>query len=204
MDRDEALKQLDVINQAIGASHKFLMSGPLAIAYGLAILLFPVIEISTKRMTFGTNLPVALVGILHVVVYLSIFQALKLIVENIWKDDVTNPSHPLLIQALSFHKPVVVSICGAIFILIYAGQIDLAGPIVFMMMGILFNIYGRITSPFVLWVSRSYIALGILFGVLVSKDKPYLWVWFNSYLGLSFIVMGLHLRQEKEKSWTNS
>jgi hypothetical protein len=199
--QSEALKQIQIINDAIDASHKFFISGPLLVAYGLSVLCIPAIELPTHLLHFGGGLSTAMVGLLHVAIYSALFLSVRFVVDKIWSDETTSAAHPILIQALTFHNPVFVSVCGAIFVLAYADQLKLAGAIVFMMIGILFHIYGRLSNRLMLWFSWSYIYLGILFGVLTSDDRPYLWLWFDAYLGLSFILLGFKLRREKGEAW---
>ena len=202
MNREEALRQIEEINNVIESSHRFFLSGTLAIAYGVAILLIPIIELTTQELTFGMHfgaLHLAVKSLIHVIVYFSIFQGLRLFVEKKYANDVPKPSHPLLVHALAFHRPIVLACCGTIIVL---GSLDLEPLIpayILVFFGVLFNFYGRLSNRFVLFLSYTYIVAGLVLAYCMKFQNPNLWMWFSSYLGISFIALGIHALAEKKK-----
>jgi hypothetical protein len=206
MNKEEALKQIQEISHVIESSNQFFMSGFLAIAYGLGILLVPIIEKSSKDLTLGFNFGehhLLIASVIHAVFYVILFYLIRVAVEKTWRQDKTEPSHPLLARALAFHRPVVVAACGIILIFGSIGLEKYVAPLVLILFGIIFNIYGRLSSSdtglFIRKLSWSYIILGSLFGFLVRFGNPDLWIYFDAYLGISFVVMGILLRKEKAK-----
>jgi hypothetical protein len=198
---DEALKQIEAINEAIESSHQFLMSGTVGVGFGLILIFVPFLENALQKCLPHLAWPNYLVSAFHVLIYLAIFMLARIVIERIWPGDVVKPAHPLLVQALSFHKPVVAATCGALFFLTSIGHQELFGPVVFMFIGIIFNIYGRFSSKFIVWISWSYILLGTIFGCLAPTGGPSLWIYFDLYLGLSFVTIGAHLLKEKKSRW---
>jgi hypothetical protein len=104
----------------------------------------------------------------------------------------------LLVEAFVIHRPILISILGVIFVLIYLGQRNLMYPMVYILLGILFNLYGRFATKTVFYVSWSYIILGLAYVALTSLNFQYLWVIFTTYMGLTYILMGIDLKNRSE------
>lgn len=202
ISQQEALKQIQEISSIIESSNRFLMSGSLAIAYGMGISLIPVIEYYTNELTFGKDFGsnhLLIATVIHIIFYLSLFFTLRLIIEKIFKSDKIEPSHPLLAHALAFHRPVVATAAGMTLILGSMGLQRLVPALLLFLVGTLFNIYGRLSSKLVRAFSWSYILAGLVLGFFNQNEFSKIWYAFCVYLGLSFIVMGIHFRKEKLK-----
>jgi len=70
-------------------------------------------------------------------------------------------------------------------------------PFVLILVGILFNLYGRFSLKIISWISWSYIFLGLLYGFLTQYEATRnMWMFVTTYWGLSYIVMGYYLHKE--------
>jgi len=201
MNREEALKQIEEINMALAASNQLLLSGMLSIFIGLTVLMLPFIEIPTQQLTFGHDFGswrVYVLPAIHVVVYLSLFSLVRWTVEKKWIEARIKAPHPALAQALAVHRPVIAAICGTIIMLGYLGIDQLVYPFFLIFFGILMNFYGRFSNPRLFWAGWSYIILGLIFGAMTRMNRPYLWIAFNTYLGVSLIIVGISIRKERK------
>lgn len=203
MNRDEALKQIEEINFALEAGNRLLLSGMMSIFLGITILILPLIEIPSQQLTFGHDLgglrPYIL-PVIHVVVYLTLFSAVKVFVEKTWVDAGIRSPHPALAQALAIHRPVVAAICGSMLMLGYLGLEQLVYPFFMIMFGTLMNFYGRFANRKLFWAGWSYIVVGVIFGALTKTASSNVWVIFNSYLGLSLIYVGFSIKRERNRN----
>jgi hypothetical protein len=175
-------------------------SGILTLFLGGLILLLPAIEIPSQQLTFGMDLGTSspyLLPIIHVVFYLALFSALRFLVEKKWPDEKGQAPHPALAETLAFHRPVIFAICGSFLMLGFLGLEQLIYPFFLILFGILVNFYGRFSRTAMGWAGWSYIVLGLLFGVVTKNGPPNLWVYFNTYLGLSLIFTGISIRKER-------
>jgi len=190
----EALAQLEEITRIIESTNQLFFPGKRLIIYGIAILLIPLIELPTKYLTFGNTvfsffyLGVALA---HVLFYFAYFSIIKLIATRTFEKVNRGNAHPLLQRALAIHKTIVTIIALVVIVLTPLGYAALVAPLVYVLLGILFDVYGRFAGRVVRLFAWSYIILGFIFAILIqSHDIVRLWIVFNTYLGTSFIVMG--------------
>ena len=201
MDQSDALKQIEEIRTILEASNQLLISGSRMVVYGIVLALVPVIELPTKLLTFGADfgsLRPLVIGLTHVVFYILLFQIVKWLLSRFWEESGKSATHPVMKQALRIDRPILACIAATVFVFFLIGQPNLIFPLIMIFFGLLFNFYGRFSSTLVLRVSWSYIILGFLNAYLTSTSLHHVWIWFDVYLALSFIAMGIFLRTAKE------
>lgn len=199
VERKEALEQIESITRILEASNRMAFSPALMVAFGILTGLIPVIELSTQWLTFGFDFGPAksyLIPLIHTGFYWTLYHFVGNWVKRVFNGGDQKKLHPLIRQAFSISQPIVVAILGTIFVLIPTGNGALVFPIVYLFLGILFNMYGRFSVPAIRYISWSYIVLGLVYAYLVQYQIPNLWMVFTSYLGLSYIAMGLLSRKK--------
>jgi len=200
MDQSDALKQIEEIRAILEASNEFLLSGSRVVCYGIILALVPLIEIPSNLLTFGQDfgrLHSLVMAIIHVVFYGVLFQVVRWLLNRFWDASEKSASHPVMKQALRVDRPILACIVATVFVFFQIGRQDLIFPLVLIFFGLLFNLYGRFSSPLVLKVSWSYIILGFLNAYLTRWSFYHVWIWFDVYLALSFIAMGMFLRRPR-------
>lgn len=199
MDSNEALQKINEIHKVIESSNKAIFSGERMIVNGVLITLIPAIEIATQYLTFGydfgahSGLKISLV---HTAFYWILFALVGKL--SPFKKRSRDQQNPLIEKAFGLGKPFFVSIIGMILALSIIGQFQLIHPVTFVLLGLLFNLYGRFTIPAVTNIAWSYIILGIAYTILSQEQIPFLWIYMTTYNGLSYVMMGLLLRKEQK------
>ncbi|MEQ1876445.1 MAG: hypothetical protein ABL958_07350 [Bdellovibrionia bacterium] len=202
VNKDEALKQIAEIAGVLKASNTLMFPGRGIMALGLGVLLVPLIALPTKWLTFGMDYgpnKMIIIAILHVVFYFFYFNGIRWAVRHIWKENPMEKAHPVVANSLAIEKPIIVSIAGVILIFAPIGQAHLAYPMVYILLGILFNLYGRLSKPLVLWISWSYILFGLVFAALSVYQNDDMWLPFNTYLGATLFIMGYNAWKDAKK-----
>ena len=201
MEKNDAIKQIESIKDVIDSSNKMFFSGKKLIVLGVLLLLIPIIEYSTQWMTFGfqdMSTPVVN-AIVHVVVYYLIFYVIVKIICKLKKNKHFGTPNSVISKAFAVHTPIIYTMLAAVVILIAIGHGALAFPVVFLFLGILFNLFGRFTNNTIMNVSWSYIVLGLIYMVLTVFSISYLWVFFIVYLAVTYIIMGVSVSRQKGK-----
>jgi hypothetical protein len=198
MDTQEALLKINEIYQVMESNNKVIFSGEKLIAIGIYLLLIPFLEIFTNYLTFGLvgDKPVA-VGLIHFLFYLF---SIQLISKFEFKEKSNHSvAHPLIQKAFQIGKPFYYSIIGIIVALLVIGQAQLAHPVVFILQGLLFNLYGRFSIPAVSWIAWSFIVVGIGYALLTPYQISNLWIYMLIYNGLAYVAMGFLLRRARRE-----
>jgi hypothetical protein len=198
MNSNEALQRINEIHKVIESSNKAIFSGERMIVTGVLVTLIPLIEIATQYLTFGHEFGEKdglYIALIHTIFYWALFKAVGKL--SPYKKAAPYEQHPLIEKAFSLGRPFFVSIMGVVFVLSFTEQYQLIHPIVFILLGLLFNLYGRFTVKAVTMIAWSYIFLGFIYALLNKQHIPHLWIYMTIYNGLSYIAMGIFLRKEK-------
>lgn len=199
MDTNEALRKIDEINEVLQSSNRAVFSGRALMLYGIVVLFIPLIGIGTQWLTFGHDFGrfhVLYVTLSNSVFYWALMAGLRRVLVGEKRE---RADHPLIRQAFSATKPALGAIFAAIFSLAVIGQPQFIYPVVMLLLGVMFSIYGRFTIPAVSWFAWSFIAAGAVQIVLTKQEIPYLPFYFLAYNGLAYIVMGLLLLREERQ-----
>ena len=201
MDSNEALLKINEIHKVIESSNKAIFSGERMIVTGAIVTIIPVIEIATQYLTFGYRFGEnagLFISIIHTIFYWALFALVGKL--NPYKKTNPDEQHPLIKKAFSLGRPFFVSIIGMIIALSIVEEFQLIHPLVFILLGLLFNLYGRFTTNAMVYIAWSYIFLGFIYMILMKYQIPHLWIYMTVYNGLSYIAMGLFLRKEQKDS----
>jgi hypothetical protein len=199
MDTNEALLKINEIHKVIESSNRAIFSGERMIVTGALVTIIPVIEIATQFLTFGHEFGEnsgIIISIIHTAFYWLLFSMVGKF--SPYKKTNLNEQHPLVAKAFSLGRPFFVSIIGMIIALSVIGEFKLIHPVVFILLGLLFNLYGRFTINAMTYIAWSYIGLGFIYTLLTQYQIPNLWIYMTVYNGLSYIAMGVLLRKEQK------
>ena len=198
METNEAIKRIDEISKIIESSNKVLFSGERMMVIGFMVALIPALEWATQYMTFGhdfgTN-STFLITLIHTVFYWALFALVGKFLP--WTKMDRTDMHPLIRKTFALTMPILISIFGVVFIFASIGQAQLIHPVVFLLLGFLFSIYGKFSIPAVSYIAWSYIFVGLIYAYLTQYNLPNAWVYFTVYNGLSYVLMGYFLRKAR-------
>ena len=202
METNDALKKIEEINSVIQSSNKALFSGRHMILYGIICFLIPVIGMLTQWLTFGYDFgphKSAIIVPINILFYWGLSHLLgKFVPRTPAADKSEKNQHPLITKAFSVSTPIVVAIFGVSIIFSLIGHGKLVYPVVYILLGLMFSIFGRFTIPAVSYIAWSYIALGLVYAFLLQYDLPYLVLFFMAYNGLSYMIMGVCLNRAEK------
>jgi len=205
MEKNDAIKQIESIKEVIDSGNKIFFSGRQLVVVGVLLLFVPVLEYTTQGLTFGYQfMSTAVVDwTVHILVYGIIFYVLVHIILRIFnkvkKTKHFEEANTVISKALGIHTPLIYTMLATVVVLIAIGHGALAFPVVFLFLGILFNLFGRFTNNTIMNVSWSYIVLGLIYMVLTVFSISYLWVFFIVYLAVTYIIMGVSVSRQKGK-----
>ncbi|MCC2678418.1 MAG: rane protein [Pseudobdellovibrio sp.] len=195
MDQQEALNKINEIHSIMESSNRALFSGERMMVMGALISLIPLLEISTKGLTFGYEMNSVVVMIMHIVFYWGLFSLIGRFLPYKKKDSAD--LHPLIKKAFSLKFPFMVGIFGTMIAFAMVGKFELIHPVVFVLLGLMWCVFGRFSIPAVTYIAYSYIGLGLIYIYLSQMQIPYLWAYMVVYNGLSYFAMGLFLKKEQ-------
>ena len=199
MDSKEALDKINEIHNVIESSNKALFSGDRMITIGVLVCLIPLIEMGTHHLTFGHDFGEnggLIISLIHTAFYWILFSSIGKWRKNGKKEN-QDQQHPLIKKAFGLGRPFVVCIIGLVIVLSMVGQYQLIHSVTLILLGLLFNLYGRFTIPAVTYISWSYILIGLIYAALSNQHFHNLWIAVLLYNGISYIVMGYLLKKEQ-------
>jgi len=206
MNTKEALEKIEEINTIVQSGNRIWSSGEIWIALGLYIFTIPVIGFFTQWLTFGHDFGASQVVYISIVngfffwglAFLIVWFLIKRIRHKnlgVAKETV----HPLIRKAWSINRPVYVSMAGIIIVFSITNQAIYIYPVIYIVSGLWFYVWGKFASPAMVNMAWSYVFGGLLFFYLRSYDIPYLDLYFALYNGISYLAIGMILLK-KEKA----
>ena len=196
MNQEQAIEQIEQISQAMRASNRIFFSGSRLILNGILIALIPLIEYIFAHLVANQISNVFFNTIAHIVFYWLIFAGANYGLSQMVGESSKHSTHPLIRRALSVKNPILVTIFGSLFVMIPSGYGALVYPFVYLLIGIFYNLLGKFSSPILRYVGWSYTILGLVYAYMTQFHWPYLWMVFTTYMGLSYIVMGIFLNKK--------
>ncbi len=203
MEKEEALEKIEEINTIIRSSNKVIFHGNTMIASGLAVLLIPllaigVIPLMLKALDFGVWTK-QIVSIVFMFATAGMVMWVSKVAKTKFKyKDEHDTKHPLIQKAFSLYKPILVSLFGGVTALVLVKEYQFIWPLVFLNLGVLFQLYGRFSIFAVRAISWFYLALGIG-SILISSVKiPMIQFIYLVILGISYILMGILLNKQQK------
>lgn len=199
MEKQEALKKIEEINTVIQASNKALFSGRHMAIYGIIILLIPIIGYCTDWLTFGYefgNYKMAYISMANT----AFFWGLAILIGRYIPRSTSYKQvlHPLIEKSFSITRPIMVAILGVVVVFSLMNQGAFIYPVVLILLGLMFSVFGKFSIPAVSYFAWSYIFCGLLHLYLNQFHIPYLGFYFLFYNGLSYLLMGFLLSREEK------
>lgn len=200
----EALEQLKLIQKVITASNTLTFSGKRLIVVGILLILTPFIQIGIGK-TFW-KIPYFIHGneslgmVINVLIYFVIFKAFTYTYKSeeceMRKKNTMNPT---LKKLFDVHNVIIWTMIALIFALAFFASSLYIVPTVLIFLGLLFNVFGRLTIKSILWISYSYIVLGIFYICLGNHFAEYSWMIAVIYMGISYVVMGIQMNKKSRE-----
>lgn len=202
METQEALKKIDEINAVIQSSNKALFSGKHMTLYGVILLLIPIIGSATHWLTFGHDFgeyQTAYTSLANTFFFCGLALLIgKALPRSTYYRQRKENLHPLIQKAFSLTKPIVFSIIGVVIVLSTTNHPEFIYPVVLILLGVMFSIFGRFSIPVVSYIAWTYIFCGLLHFYLNQFRISNLGFYFLAYNGLSYIFMGFLLSREEK------
>ena len=183
MDKTEALRTIENIQQIIKSSNRAFVSPKQMFAIGVGLILVPIIEylllmtpldgLIYDSLGFAGNI------FSRVFVYgLGFYFLAKKF------NDQKGTTHPLISKAFSIESAFAFS-CIAIGLgLGLAGHPNLVYPFIFVLLGMFYNLLGKFINKSFIWVSWTFLVIGPLYMFLTKFNDHALWMIFMIIHGL--------------------
>jgi hypothetical protein len=202
MNKDEAMSQIQHINKIFRSGDFLSMSGKTLILNGILILLIPALEWLLALLpwvnghaTQGWQNNMGL-GI-HVLVYWLLFAGM-----NTWfkrrSIKLGAPLHPFVKRAIKPVHFIVGIIVAQVIVLTSIGQSQLAFPVAYLLIAVLFQLLGQFTLRAMRISSWILVILGIGYMFLTQYHYANLWILFTTCMGLIYIVLGIIFQRHNQ------
>jgi len=173
IDQQEALNKINEIHSIMESSNRALFSGERMMVMGALIALIPVLEIFSKGLTFGYEVNDVAIMVVHIVFYWGLFSMIGKVLP--YKKKSAQDLHPLIKKAFSLKVPFMVGIFGTMIAFAMVGKFELIHPVVFVLLGLMWCVFGRFSIPAVTYIAYSYIGLGLVYIYLRKKTYRLFW-----------------------------
>ena len=189
----QALAQIELMQQLISGSNKLLFSGRKIIVGGILLCLIVPCELIFTPLLAGVN------SWLQVLIRVAFYWGLSWIGIKIFakKSGIKPQLTPTLQSVLTLHSVILRTLILTDSALAVGGFAELILPFNFILIGLLFNLFGRFTLKAIIYVAWSYIVIGLLSLALHKYLPDWSWMVELYYLGISYICMGIFLKQHK-------
>lgn len=198
-NKETALHQIDDIYKILQNNLKILISGPLMIAVGFAIVGIPLAEFVFEKVLdpFLNAIPYAssLKFLLRTIIYFATFNKIGSFF------NLRRPKrNPLLGKVFKgIGKPFPYIVLSTAVVLAQTGYGELIAPIVLILIGIQFLFFGQFSDKIVRVIAYNLMLAGLVGIWLSTFSIPNLWMYLVIYQGLSFVVMGMILNQSDKQ-----
>jgi len=201
METQEALKKIEEINAVIQSSNKAVFSGrPMILAGILALVAMPTVNL-TNGFTFGHDFGVYQDGysaFVSIIFFYTLAYILSKFIPGTSFSSRKKSLHPTIRKAFGISQHIGITILGVVGVLSLTNQTELIYPLVLILIGLMFTIYGSFSNKQITIIAWSYIFCGLLHLYLNQYHIPQLGMYFLIYNGLSYIYMGVILLKEEK------
>lgn len=196
----EAIRRVDEIYALIKGNLKGALSGPLMLVNGAMIACIPIIEVLLNR-----TIDPILAGIApHNAAYIlfafktAFYWGTFALAAHFVSSRTPEVPNTLVNRLFELSKlfPLIFVTTGGMLALI--GQSDLIAPILLIMIGTVFVIFGEFSSAIVSRIAWSDIIAGFAGIYLTTLGIAHLWAYLVIFLGLSFVLMGILLNAQQK------
>lgn len=189
----EALAQIELMHQLVSGNDKLFFSGRKIIVIGVILCLVVPCESVFTPLLAGINSP------LQILVRIAFYWALSWLGIRLFaKKNVSNVNlTPTLQSVLTLHNVILQILILLDIALEIGGFSDLILSFNFILLGLLFNLFGRFTFKVLIGVAWSYIVLGLASLALHQFLPDWSWIAELYYLGISYVAMGVFIEYRK-------
>ncbi len=189
----EALAQIELMHQLVSGNDKLFFSGRNIIVIGVILCLVVPCESVFTPLLAGINSP------LQILVRIAFYWALSWLGIRLFaKKEVSNVNlTPTLQSVLTLHNVILQILILLDIALAIGGFSDLILSFNLILLGLLFNLFGRFTFKVLIGVAWSYIVLGLASLALHQFLPDWSWIVELYYLGISYVAMGVFIEYRK-------
>ncbi len=189
----EALAQIELMHQLVSGNDKLFFSGRKIIVIGVILCLVVPCESVFTSLLAGINSP------LQILARIAFYWVLSWLGIRIFaKKNVSNVNlTPTLQSVLTLHNVILQILILLDIALAIGGFSDLILSFNFILLGLLFNLFGRFTFKVLIGVAWSYIVLGLASLALHQFLPDWAWIAELYYLGISYVAMGVFIEYRK-------
>lgn len=199
-NKNNAIERIDEIYNVIQKNFLVMLPGKLLITIGTAITMIPFIElflstyIDPQLINLGATQ--AMMFLARTVFYWTSFTL-------ICKSSHEKPTiHPAIKRAWGLNDFFPILPITTAAMLAFTGNTELIMPMVLILVGCLWMLIGRFTSPIITGLALSLFIAGIAGIYLSTLGIPHLWKYLLMYQGISCFIAGLilHIQQNSKPS----
>lgn len=196
MDKNQAVQQINDIYTLIEGNLRTIIPWQTMLFTGLGVMAIPLIEYLLNMfidpIIYGYPQHNAVIFLLRTVFYWALFFGIAQYTKKPKKNR-------LLEKVFSIGRlfPIIPVTTAAA--LAYAGYSDLISPMVLILVGCLFALYGQFSSCIMRVVAWANILGGIIGILLAPCFGAHLWSYLVCYQGLTMVIMGIILWYTQEQ-----
>ena len=194
MEKQEAILKIQEFQKIINNSNRIFISSKQMLAIGFGLLCIPILELTMDNFTFGKGLGQNITPFfpgIKAVLYGSIFWSFG----KLFPNPKPKTLNPIIKKTFGIQVPFVAAIIAAGIGLGFTNNRELVYPIVFILLGIFYNLLGRFSNNSLSIVSWLYIIAGPLYMYLISFNIPHLWTYFIVFHALTCIFIGMYTKK---------
>ncbi|MGE3757501.1 MAG: hypothetical protein AB7H97_07085, partial [Pseudobdellovibrionaceae bacterium] len=137
---------------------------------------------------------------INILFYMACFIILGKIVDRFFPSKIKQMPHPVIKAAWSIYRPIIAVIVGLVLVLGSFGYEPLIIPTIIILLGLMFNLFGRFSEKTVVFVSWMFIVSGLLMAAM-TKFEMSMWTEFSFIflVGIGHFVMGVSLRRAESR-----
>ncbi|AJI63688.1 hypothetical protein [Francisella tularensis] len=199
-DYQSLTEQINNIENTLKASGRYVFNSKKLIVAGVMFLLIPIIQylinISFWKNSFINNH--IEIGIFINIVFYIVFLKLVFRITRSSKKYRYHPSiNSYVKKAIDLHDVILKTMFTTIIVLSICGYGNLAFPFVYILLGLIYNLFGRFSLDIIRKISISYILIGIISIFFVKNYSNIYWQFMLIYLGITYIFMGKILEKNR-------
>jgi hypothetical protein len=198
IDTNEALRKIDEIQKVIEGSNQALISGERLMAFAV---MMPFIYFSGAPLEDFISRSISPSRQIIELVSIAVYCALIWMVYRLlpFKQPDKSQMNPLLRKAFSVSRPLLVGVFGLIFAFQAAGGEYFIVPVIFVLLGVLYNLWAPFSVPAIRYIGWSYIAFGIVGVYLTQFHIPHIDKYFIAFVDAGTFTTGFFVIKGKKQ-----
>ncbi|ACD30896.1 hypothetical protein [Francisella tularensis] len=199
-DYQSLTEQINNIENTLKASGRYVFNSKKLIVAGVMFLLIPIIQylinISFWKNSFINN-HIEIGIFINIVFYIVFFKLVFRITRSSKKYRYHPSINSYVKKAIDLHDVILKTMFTTIIVLPICGYGNLAFPFVYILLGLIYNLFGRFSLDIIRKISISYILIGIISIFFVKNYSNIYWQFMLIYLGITYIFMGKILEKNR-------